>query len=226
MPLLKMSPTRSNLLAVKQSLALAREGYDLLDKKRSVLILEILRLIEDAERVQEQVNQEFARAYATIQEARAVMGTERVRRLALSGIPEANVEITPRSIMGVVVPSVNYTVPEHTMFYGFGDTSVVLDQAQLQWSNVLALMGQLAEKVTSVWRLAVELRRTQRRVNALEHVFIPTYEETLTFIQESLEEKDREDLFRLKRSKARVEKGRAPGATALAGESLGEPLGE
>jgi len=201
---LKLSPTRSNLMYIRERLKLAREGHQLLSKKRDVLIAEILRLIEDAARVQQQVDEQFTQAYKMMQEARAVMGTERVRRLALSKTQEADVEITPRSIMGVVVPSVRYTVPDRKMSYGFGDTSVLLDQVQQEWSTVLAQMGQLAEKVTTVWRLALELRRTQRRVNALEHIFIPSYEETVTYIQDMLEEKDREDLFRLKRAKERL----------------------
>lgn len=199
---LKLSPTRSNLLVVRQRLHLAREGYDLLDKKRDVLIMEILRLIEDAERTQRQVEEQFARAYAIVQEARAAMGSERVRRIALSHTEEVDVHITPRSIMGVVVPSLSYTMPERHLFYGFGDTSVVLDQVQQEWADVLALMGELSETVTTVWRLATELRRTQRRVNALENIFIPTYEETVTYIEGMLEEKEREELFRMKRAKA------------------------
>ncbi len=206
---LKLSPTRSNLRTMRERLALAREGHQLLNKKRDVLIMEILRLITDAERIQREVDKEFVRAYQVMQEARAVMGTERVRRLALSRPQEVDVEITPRSIMGVVVPSVRYTVPERRMTYGFGDTSVLLDQVQQQWSIVLSRMGQLAEKVTTVWRLALELRRTQRRVNALEHIFIPSYEETVDYIREMLEEKDREDLFRLKRAKDKLEQGSA-----------------
>ena len=202
MPRLKLSPTRSNLLVVRQRLNLAREGYDLLDKKRDVLIMEILRLIEDAERTQRRVEEQFARAYAIVQEARAAMGSERVRRIALSHTEEVDVHITPRSIMGVVVPSLSYTMPERQLFYGFGDTSVVLDQVQQEWADVLALMGELSETVTTVWRLATELRRTQRRVNALENIFIPSYEETVTYIEGMLEEKEREELFRMKRAKA------------------------
>jgi V/A-type H+/Na+-transporting ATPase subunit D len=201
---LKVPATRSNLVLMKQRLKLARDGHRLLNKKRDVLIMEILRLIQDAEHIQKQVETQFQRAYATLQEARAAMGTERVRRIALSRPHEFDIRITPRSIMGVVIPSVSCHLPERQLFYGFGDTSVVLDQAQREWAAILGLIGQLAETVTTVWRLALELRRTQRRVKALENIFIPSYVETLTYIQETLEEKDREELFRLKRSKARI----------------------
>jgi V/A-type H+-transporting ATPase subunit D len=198
---LKLSPTRSNLTLVKQRLALARQGHDLLNKKRDVLMVELLRLVEDAERIQTEAQAAFERGYETIEEARVAVGTERLRRMALSQATDIHLHITPRSIMGVVVPSVDYRVPPPRPVYGFGNSSVSLDQAEQAWGQVLALVGPLAEKVTTVWRLALELRRTQRRVNALENLFIPAYEETLAYIQETLEEKDREELFRMKRAK-------------------------
>lgn len=201
---LKLSPTRSNQQIVKQRLALARRGHKLLDSKRDVLVIEIMRLISDAERVQAEIETRFARAYGAIEEARVAEGVERLRRIAMSKPIEIDMHITPRSVMGVVVPTVRYEVPARRPLYGFGDSSVVLDQATQAWTEVLALIGELAEKVTAVWRLALELRRTQRRVNALENVSIPAYEETLAFIRNTLEEKDREDLFRLKRAKEKL----------------------
>ncbi len=205
---LKLSPTRSNQLAVKQRLELARQGYQLLDRKRDVLIMELLKLIADAEHIQREVEQRFVRAYEMMQEARAAMGTERVRRIALSRSQEVDVHITPRSVMGVVVPMVRYQMPVRSLLYGPGDASVVLDRVQQEWQGVLELMGRLSETVTTVWRLALELRRTQRRVNALENVFIPQYEETLLYIEQMLEEKEREELFRMKRAKTQLDRQR------------------
>lgn len=206
MPRLRLSATRSSLLSVKQQLALAQEGYRLLNKKRDVLVMEILRMIRDAELVQAQVNEQFQKAYASLQEARAAMGTERVRRVALARAAaiKVDVQITPHSIMGVLVPDVRYSISGERLLYGFGDTSLLLDEAQQQWAKVLALLGHLAETVTTVWRLALELRRTQRRVNALDKVFIPTYQETFSYIESALEEKDREELFRIKRAQANL----------------------
>lgn len=202
---LKVAPTRSNLISIRRRLELVRQGHDLLDRKREVLINEILAVIEDAERIQFQVQDQFARAYDAIEEARAAVGTERVRRIALARPPETNVQITSKSIMGTVVPSVTFEAPDTQPLYGFGDTSVVLDLAQDEWSDVLSLMGELAEKVTTAWRLALELRRTQRRVNALENIFIPSYEETLQYIEDTLEEKSREELFRMKLTQSKLQ---------------------
>ena len=204
MPEQELSPTRSNLLLVKQRLALAREGHRLLGRKRDVLMLEITHTIEDAERVQAEAQKRFTVAYAEIEEARVAEGTERLRRIALATPHEVDVRVTPRSVMGVPVPTVGYVLPKRRPLYGLGDSSVAIDEAERAWTEVLDILGQLAEKVTTVWRLALELRRTQRRVNALENIFIPAYEESLRFIQDTLEEKDREDLFRMKRAKDRL----------------------
>lgn len=201
MPLIRMAATRSNLVVVKQRLALARKAFDLLDRKRNVLIMEILRLIDETQKVQASVDAQFAQAYGVLHKARAVMGTERVRRTAMLRSVEPEVRITPRSVMGVTVPSVRADTPDAELAYGFGDTSVLVDQARVEWTSALGMMGKLAELVTTVWRLANELRISQRRVNALEHVFIPSYEETLRYIQDTLEEKEREELFRMKRAK-------------------------
>jgi V/A-type H+-transporting ATPase subunit D len=197
--------TRAGLLTARQRLAVARRGFELLDRKRDVLIGEILAMVEEAEAVRHEASERFGEAYQRLDVARAVMGTERVRRLALSGQRSVDVEITPRSVMGVVVPMVRYDVLKADLTYGSGTTSVVLDQAQLDWDAVLELIGRLAEKVTTVWRLALELRRTQRRLNALEHLYIPTYTEAVTRIEQALEEREREEFFRAKRAKAKLQ---------------------
>ncbi|MHB9032358.1 MAG: V-type ATP synthase subunit D [Anaerolineae bacterium] len=203
MPTLRVAATRSNLIMVKQQLTLAREGYHLLDRKREVLVMEIMRVIQKAEEIQRQAEVKFSQAYAILQQARASMGTERVMRFALSRVSDVDAHITPRSIMGVPIPDVTIQAPQSRAPYGFGDTSVVLDRAQREWAEVVDILSPLANYVTTVWRLTLELKRTQRRVNALQSVFIPTYEETVRYIEATLEEKDREDLFRLKRVKTR-----------------------
>ncbi|MCE5259365.1 MAG: V-type ATP synthase subunit D [Chloroflexi bacterium] len=213
MPRTKLAATRSNLILAKQQLALARQGYKLLDRKREVLMLEIMRVIGQAEDIQGQTNEQFKQAYAILQQARAAMGTERVMRFALSRVSDVDTHVTPRSVMGVPVPEVTIYAPQSRLPYGFGDTSVVLDRAQHEWAEVVDLLGPLANYVTTVWRLTLELKRTQRRVNALRSVFIPAYEETVRYIEATLEEKDREDLFRLKRVKSKTATIAAPSSS-------------
>jgi len=198
-------PTKAGLLEIRQRLDTVQRGFELLDRKRDVLITEILATVDEAEALRDQTRDRFAEAYERLEVARVVMGTEQVRRIALSSQRSVDVAITPRSVMGVIVPSVRYDVKKATPTYGSGTSSVVLDQARLEWAAALELVGGLAEKVTTVWRLSLELRRTQRRLNALEHLYIPMYQEMVTHIEQVLEEKEREEFYRAKRAKAKLQ---------------------
>jgi V/A-type H+-transporting ATPase subunit D len=106
--------------------------------------------------------------------------------------------------MGVLIPQIKAAGEPPEMPYSPGDTTAALDEASAAFREVLDDVPKLSELVTSVWRLAGELRKTQRRVNALEHIFIPNYEETIAFIESALEEREREETFRLKRLKTRA----------------------
>ena len=96
------------------------------------------------------------------------------------------------------------------MLYSLGHTSASLDETALAFRKVVEMIPELSRLVTTVWRLAIELRKTQRRVNALQYIFIPEYEETVEFIVSSLEERDREETFRLKLLKSRANRGGEP----------------
>ncbi|HBY96904.1 MAG: V-type ATP synthase subunit D [Ardenticatenaceae bacterium] len=201
--LLKVPPTRSNLLRLREELDQAREGYDLLQRKREVLARELLEMIDDAEAVEREARLCFQTAYEVLQEARMSMGVERLHWIGLARGGEVNAQVAPRSVMGVAVPIVQVEVTALPLPYGLGDTSASLDEARERWREVAELLGHLAEAVTTAWRLAVELRKTQRRVNALEHNFIPQYEATLHAIAQVLEEQEREAFVHAKRVKAR-----------------------
>jgi V/A-type H+-transporting ATPase subunit D len=201
---LRIAPTRSNLLRTRESLELAREGYEILDKKREVLTTELVHVAHDAAVLQKRVWELLAEAYRALEVARLSMGRERLEWAALSVNETVEVTVRPRSVMGVVIPSVEAHGAPPEMPYGLGDTSVALDEAVACFRRVLAETPVLSETMTTVWRLARELQKTQRRVNALQYIFIPQYEETVTFIESALEEREREETFRLKRIKSRV----------------------
>ena len=203
---LRVAPTRSNLFRIRDALKLAREGHEILDKKREVLTTELMHLAHDAVEQQNAVWGRLAEAYRTLESARLSMGRERLEWAALSVNKTIEVSILPRSIMGVVIPSVESHGAPPAMPYGLGNTTVALDEAAARYREVLTEIPDLAETMTSVWRLALELQKTQRRVNALEYIFIPQYEETITFIESSLEEKEREETFRMKRIKSKTSK--------------------
>jgi V/A-type H+-transporting ATPase subunit D len=199
MPQLNVPPTRSNLLAVKQQLQFAQEGYEILDRKREVLTTELMNLAHDAEELQRRVWEILARAYPALEEARMTMGRERVEWAALAVSKTVGVEIKNRGVMGVPLPVVSAQKTPVEMPYSLGDTMATLDGASEAFQQVIAQVPALAEMTTSAWRLARELRRTQRRVNALKHIFIPRYEETVRHIENALEEREREETFRVKR---------------------------
>jgi len=202
----RIAPTRSNLLRTRESLKLAREGHEILDKKREVLTTELMHVAHDATAIQKRVWELLEEAYQALEIARLSMGRERLEWAALSVNETVEVQITPHSVMGVVIPAVKAHGAPPEMPYGLGDTSVALDEAAACFRNVLAEIPALSETMTTVWRLARELQKTQRRVNALQYIFIPQYEETITFIESALEEREREETFRLKRIKSRVQR--------------------
>jgi V/A-type H+-transporting ATPase subunit D len=185
---LRIAPTRSNLLRTREALGLAREGYEILDKKREVLTTELVHVAHDAAVLQKRVWKLLAEAYHALEMARLSMGRERLEWAALSVNETVEVTVRPHSVMGVVIPSIKAHGAPPEMPYGLGDTSVALDEAVACFRRVLAEIPVLSE----------------RRVNALQYIFIPQYEETVVFIESALEEREREETFRLKRIKSRV----------------------
>ncbi len=198
MPRVNIPPTRSNLLRLKQDLRFAREGYDILNRKREVLTAELIHVAHDAEVVQREVEDLLEKAYAALDVAQLTAGQERVEWAALAANKTMEVSLKYRGIMGVAIPIVDASGAPPEIPYSLSDTNVSLDQSYVAFRDVLERIPELSRLTTTVFRLAGELRKTQRRVNALQHVFIPDYEETILFIESSLEERDREDTFRLK----------------------------
>lgn len=197
-------PTRSNLLRTKQELQFAREGYEILDQKRVVLARELVSLANEAQTAQDEMDQLLARAYRALEMAMLTMGREHVAWAALAIHKTVDVQVRDRGVMGISLPVIEASGEPPEMTYSLGDTAASLDEASAAFKDVLAHIPEISRLTTSVWRLAVELRKTQRRVNALQYIFIPQYEETITYIQSSLEEREREETFRLKLLKNRA----------------------
>ncbi|NLF01018.1 MAG: V-type ATP synthase subunit D [Anaerolineales bacterium] len=201
---LRVAPTRSNLLRMRDALQLAREGYEILDRKREVLTTELMHIAHEAAQLQEHVWGLLADAYQALEMARLTMGREKLEWAALSVNRTIEVDVRPESVMGVVIPTVTAYGAPPEMPYGLGNTTVSLDEAAARFRRVLSEVPVLSETMTTVWRLALELQKTQRRVNALQYIFIPEYEETIAFIESAIEEREREEAFRLKRLKSRA----------------------
>ena len=197
----KIAPTRGNMQRMKVAMSLAKRGHDLLDQKRKILMAELMGHIEEVGVIQEEIKKIFANGYESLQAAHIVMGVHRIEFLAKSVPIEDSFIVRLRSIMGVELPQVDPISPEAPPVYSFGATSPVLDDAYVNARKVLVLIGRLAEIHTSVTRLAVQIRKTVRRVNALEKITIPFQEKTIKVISNILDENDREDVVRMKLSK-------------------------
>jgi V/A-type H+-transporting ATPase subunit D len=204
MPPINIAPTRSNLIRVKKDLQFAREGYEILDRKREVLTTELVRVAHEAEVLQKEVWNLLTPAYRALEMAQLTMGSDHVEWAALAANKTVDVHLKFRGIMGVAIPVIEASGEPCEMLYSLGNTNAALDEASATFREVLIRIPQLSMLVTTVWRLAGELRKTQRRVNALQHIFIPNYEATVAFIVSSLEEREREEIFRLKWLKTKM----------------------
>jgi len=193
-----IAPTKSNLMKAKSSLEFSKKGFELLDQKRNVLIREIMGLVDKSKEIQKRVNELFKEAYEALQMANITMGIQFVEDIA-STVPEVEeFEIIFKSVMGVEVPIVKHSKEMERPSYSFYQTNSALDVAFTKFQEVKLLLFELAEIENAVFRLAHDIKKTQRRANALENIQIPKYENLVKSIQEVLEEKDREDFFRLK----------------------------
>jgi len=201
---LNIPPTRSSLLRIRDALEMAHEGYEILDKKREVLSTELIHVAHDTERMEAEIRELLAAAYHALELAKLTMGRERIEWAALAVNKTVEVTVRPRSVMGVVIPTIEAHGEPPRILYGLGGTTVALDEAAARFRDVLGKLPSLCETMTAVWRLARELQKTQRRVNALQYIFIPQYEATVAYIENALEEREREETFRLKRLKAKV----------------------
>lgn len=189
-------PTKGNLLAVKKSLELSRSGFELLDRKRNILVREMMALIDRANRLQGRIDNTYAEAYAALQRANITLGI--CRELSQTVPVENGLNIAYRSVMGVEIPMVSLETAEAPIPYGLVSTNILLDQAYLKFGEVKRLTAELAEVENSVYRLADAVKKTQKRANALKNIMIPRFERTVKAITEALEEKDREDFSRMK----------------------------
>jgi V/A-type H+/Na+-transporting ATPase subunit D len=203
---INVASTRSNLIRIRKELQFSKEGYEILNRKREVLTTELIQMAHKAEELQTEVWRLLAEAYAAMEKAQLNMGRERVEWAALAANKTVEVQLKFRGIMGVSIPVIESKGSPAEMLYSLGDTNASLDEASSGFAKVTKLIPELSMVMTTVWRLATELRKTQRRVNALQYIFIPEYEETVNFIVSSLEEREREDTFMLKMLKNRTKK--------------------
>ena len=189
-------PTKGNLMAAKRSRALAKTGYELMDRKRNILIRELMAHMEDAQELQSQIDTVFTQAYAALQAANIRLGV--CDRIAETVTVDDSLSIQYRSVMGVELPHIPGRSPAPRPEYGLSETSSLLDDCYLKFYKVKELTRRLAEVETSIYRLAQSIKKAQKRANALQNIVIPGLDENIRFITDALEEKEREEFVRLK----------------------------
>ena len=196
-------PTKGNLILAKNSLALAKQGFDLMDKKRNILIKELMDLISEASTIQSEIDHTFTTAYKALQIANIELGIHAVEDIAASVPIEDSIQIKTRSIMGTEIPLVEYDKENLKPTYAFYSTRQSLDDARAGFQKVKDLTIKLAMVENSAYRLATNIKKTQKRPNALKNITIPHYQELSINIANALEEKEREEFTRLKVIKRR-----------------------
>jgi V/A-type H+-transporting ATPase subunit D len=198
--------TKSNLLRLKEQFSFVKAGHALLDQKREVLLEDLVDIHREAGQLWQQLLADLTTVYAALRAALLTQGRGVVEEEALAPAAPLDLRVRERSVMGVIVPLLELETgaqPAPVTAPGWGPAGIA--EVRQRVRQLLPALARLAEVEVSCRRLAVELQKTQRKVNALEHIFLPQYRDTIHFIDSSLEEKEREALFHMKRLKARRE---------------------
>ena len=196
--------TKGNLINAKHSLRQAQLGYELMDRKRNILIREMVMLTDKAKALSASLEKTFAEAYAALQNANVIDGvlSEKAQTMPV----DTSIDITYRSVMGIELPEVTGGDAEPRLCYSLADTDSSFDRAYACFMKAKQTGLTLAEIENSVYRLSVAIRKSQKRANALKNILIPNYRAQVKFITEALEEKEREEFSRQKIIKAKVAK--------------------
>ncbi len=193
-------PTKGNLLNIQKSLALAKLGYELLDKKRNILIRELMTMVDAAKSLRGTIDNTYIKAYSALQMANIASGV--IENVANAVPVENTLSVTYRSVMGCELPKISIDEKKPVLNYGLQYTNSNVDMAYISFEYAKYISVTLAEVENSIYRLTNSIRKTQTRANALQNIVIPRYESIVRFISSSLEEKEREEFSRMKVIKA------------------------
>jgi V/A-type H+-transporting ATPase subunit D len=207
-PSANVAPTKSNLLREKERLALAEEGYELLERKREILMLELMKRIDETRILEREMRRRAGTAYPVLRRMLLAAGRDSARELAEGVKAEFAAKERRVQVSGISMPVLEAVAPERRLQSSFMNSFVDSDETAEEFSALLELVARMAGLRAVVWRLAKEVRKTQRRVNALEKMVIPESRAIETYIEDALEEREREAVFSTKRLKARKERGR------------------
>ena len=195
---INIAPTKSNLLITKEQLAVSTNGYELLEEKREILVRELMRLVEQVKLLEDEIEQAIEEAYPAFKRMLMIDGADQVERIAHAIHYDFDMIEKVAVVGGMQFETIEVELPKKELFYSFLGTYAKTDDVIVKFFNLLTLLTQMASIRTIVWRLAEEVKRTQRRVNALDKMIIPQATETIKYIESVLEERERENVFVLK----------------------------
>lgn len=205
MAIMNVNPTRMQLTKLKKQLATAMRGHKMLKDKRDELMRRFIDLVQENKRLRDRVEREIAECNSHFVNASAVMSKQALDASLMSPKQQISVEVSAKNVMSVNIPE--FTTSARTndkgdIFpYGFAFTSFELDDAVMSLNDILPDLIRLAEIEKSCEMMSAEIEKTRRRVNSLEHVMIPRYQETIKYISMKLEENDRSSRTRLMKVK-------------------------
>ena len=199
----QIAPTKSNLIRTKERLNTALEGYDLLEQKREILVMELMQKVEQVKMLETDMDKRISTAYPCLKRMLVAVGRERADKL--SGHIHYKYDLTEKKtlVAGMSLLGLEVRLPEAELKYSPANSFAECDETVIEFLGLVKILTELAAVRTIVWRLAREVRKTQRRVNALEKMVIPTARETRVYIEAALEEKDRDAFFSSKLLKKR-----------------------
>lgn len=200
---LNIAPTKSNLLMVKQQLEISVEGYDLLEQKREILVMELMHMVEQVKQLERNIDKVIATAYPALKKMLMAVGGDRVERISKTVQYDFKVSEKPVIAAGMNFSSISVELPKRQLFYSYMDSFADSDEVMVDFFELLKLLTEMASIRTMVWRLAEEVKKTQRRVNALDKMVIPQTRDTTKYIEGVLEERERDNVFVLKALKAK-----------------------
>lgn len=199
-----IAATKTNLIRAKKNLTLTREGYELLDEKRRILLLELNTVVHTAEKLERDVDAALREGYQLVDKAMIIMGRKRLEEISFSVDIKSDLSITQRRIMGVVIPGIELRLQENPPYFSPYKASLYVDEVIVKFKDILKALAKLAERKIALLRLAKEVQETIRKVNALEKVYLPLYQETIKYIGDRLDEEARDAFSMLKLIKARL----------------------
>lgn len=193
-----IAATKTNLLKTRKSLTLTKEGFELLDEKRRILLGELTAIIDSVDEHQQKVDEALTAAYKIVDRAVVASGRSRCEVIAYAVDIKSELSISQRRVMGVTVPVISLEVKDRPPYYSTHGVNLYVDEAISRFKEILTLLAQLAEKKITLLRLAEEAQKTIRKVNALEKIYIPYYRDTVKYIAERLDEESRDSFSMLK----------------------------